>query len=168
MTTLQIIAVIITATALIVSGCYAVRRMQHYRRSRHLAWQRMQLLRKLLDLAYVYGSNPPLFLKRFREEVNINHLNCYDVICDYADQQQIDAMKLRNLSIKDQDILLCILLNKGFTPQELSVIYGTASCNSIYVRCSRIRKQCRDIKVEGRIPVKLPAENTTVITNLEC
>lgn len=108
----------------------------------------MQLLRRLLNLAYVYGYNPELFMNKFREEVNISHLHYCDVICNYDDQKQLTLMAARKDPLKNQDALLFILLNKGFTPQELSVIYGMASCNSIYVRCSRIRKRYRMVKTE--------------------
>lgn len=139
------IAAVFAATALVVSCRYLIRRVRHYRRSRHLAWQRMQLLRRLLQLAYVYGPNPALFLKKFQEEVSIGHLECCDVICNYSEQRQLEAVKSNNRTVKNRDALLCILINKGFTPQELSVVYGMSNYNSIYVRYSRIRKHCRSV-----------------------
>lgn len=164
---LYVIAVVVTATAFLLLGRYVVGRIRCYRRSRHLASQRMQLLRRLLQLAYVYSPNPALFLKKFREEVSIGHLECCDVICNYAEQRQLNAMKLRRRPLKNQDVLLCILLNKGFTPQELSVIYGMSNCNSIYVRCSRIRKHCGGIRAKERMPAKQPADGVAVVTELE-
>ena len=145
---LCIIAVLIPATALVMSCRYIIGRLRHYRRSSHLARQRMQLLRRLLRLAYVYGPNPALFLKKFQEEVSIGHLECCDVICNYTEQRQLEAVRTNSQAVKNQDVLLCILINKGFTPQELSVMYGMTNYNSIYVRYSRIRKFCKKAKVE--------------------
>ena len=108
----------------------------------------MQLLRRLLRLAYVYGPNPALFLKKFQEEVSIGHLECCDVICNYTEQRQLEAVRTNSQAVKNQDVLLCILINKGFTPQELRVMYGMTNYNSIYVRYSRIRKFCKKAKVE--------------------
>ena len=168
MITIYVIAVIFMATVFVMLGRYTIGRIRCYRRSRHLANQRMQLLRRLLQLAYVYSPNPALFLKKFREEVSIGHLECCDVICNYAEQRQLDAMKSCKRPLKSQDVLLCILLNKGFTPQELSVIYGMSNCNSIYVRCSRIRKQCREIMIDkDAAPVKQPVEQIAVATEIE-
>ena len=144
---LAIIAVLFTATALIVSYRYIVGRVRYYRRSHHLAGQRMQLLRRLLRLAYAYGSNPAVFLKKFQEEVSISHLECCDIICNYTEQQQLETLRINSQTVKNQDVLLCILIKKGFTPQELSVIYGMTNYNSIYVRYSRIRKFCKQANV---------------------
>ena len=145
---LCIIAVLITATALVMSFRYIIGRVKHYRRSNHLAKQRMQLLRRVLKLAYGYGSNPALFLKKFQEVVRIGHLECCDVICNYTELQQLEAVRTSSQAVKNQDLLLCILINKGFTPQELSVMYGMTNYNSIYVRYSRIRKCCKNAKAE--------------------
>lgn len=142
MIAIYVIAVCLTATVLAVSGFYLFRRIKYYRRYRHLAEQRMQLLRVLLGLAYVHQSNPQLFVKKFYEEVNIGRLECYDVICECLEQKQLEDAQ-HDLGLKKKDVLLCLLLNKGFTPQELSVVYGMNNYNSIYVRFSRIRKHCR-------------------------
>lgn len=139
---IYVVAVCLTATVLIMSGLYLFRRMKYNRRCRHLADQRMQLLRILLGLAYVHQSNPPLFVKKFYEEVHIGRLECYDMICECPEQEQLKQAQ-RDLGLKKRDFLLCLLLSKGFTPQELSVVYGMNNYNSIYVRFSRIRKHCR-------------------------
>lgn len=136
-----IIAATFAATLAIVSLLHLIGRVRHYRRSHYLADQRLRLLRQLLKHAYQYGSNPALFLKKFQEEVSIGHLESYDVICTYGEQRQIASRKHCGQSLKNHDLLLCILHDKGFTPQELSVVFGMKNCNSIYVRYSRIRKQ---------------------------
>ncbi len=142
MIAIYVIAACIPATGLVMLGFHLFRRVKYYRRCRHLADQRMQLLRVLLGLAYVHQSNPQLFVKRFYEEVNIGRLECYDVICECLEQRQLEEAQ-NDLGLKKRDVLLCFLLHKGFTPQELSVIYGMNNYNSIYVRFSRIRKHCR-------------------------
>ena len=142
MIAIYVIAVCFTATVLVVSCFHLFRRIKYYRRCRHLADQRMHLLRVLLGLAYVHQSNPQLFVKKFYEEVNIGRLECYDVICECLEQKQLEEAQ-QDLGLKKRDVLLCLLLNKGFTPQELSVVYGMNNYNSIYVRFSRIRKHCR-------------------------
>lgn len=140
---LYVFAAFAAATALVVLFRYLVRRLRDYRRISHLARQRMQLLRRLLTLAYVFGSNPALFLKKFREEVDIRRLESCDVLCNYQDQRQLESRKADGHTLNRQDMLLCILLEKGFTPQELSVMYGMKNHNSIYVRHARIRKKSR-------------------------
>lgn len=80
--------------------------------------------------------------------MSIGHLECCDVICNYTEQRQLEAVRTNSQAVKNQDVLLCILINKGFTPQELSVMYGMTNYNSIYVRYSRIRKFCKKAKVE--------------------
>ncbi len=104
--------------------------------------QRMKLLRRLLSHAYVYNYDPELFLRKFQEEVHISRLDSGDVICTHAEQKRLKRLhRLKHdQPIKNQDLLLCILLDKGFTPQELSVVFGMKNINSIYVRYSRIRK----------------------------
>lgn len=148
MTALSVITLLLVATLLVTAGCYALKRIRARHRKAHLAEQRIRLLRRLLELAYVYGYDPALFLKRFREEMHINHLECCDVLYDEADRRQFDAMRSGRLPITEKDMAMCILLEKGFTAQEISVIYGTRDCNSIYVRHSRIRKKCEEARVE--------------------
>lgn len=145
----------------VLPGCvvcgYALRRIKYYRRCRYLAEGRMRLFRRLLELAYLYRSNPVLFQKKFCEEVSIDRLQCCDIICGDRELKQLREVD-SNPALKNRDILLCILLEKGFTPQELSVIYGMNNYNSIYVRLSRIRK-----RRSGRLPLKTAAGSAPAI-----
>jgi hypothetical protein len=102
----------------------------------------MTLLRRLLSHAYIYNYNPEMFLRKFQEEVHISQLHYSDVICTNTEKRWIKRLNRLKYDqpIKNQDILLYILLDNGFTPQELSVVFGMKNINSIYVRYSRIRK----------------------------
>lgn len=121
-------------------GWYAIGRISYYRRCRYLAEGRLRLFRRLLELAYLYRSNPVLFQHKFLEEVSIERLECCDILCGNRELKQLQEVD-SNPALKNRDILLCILLEKGFTPQELSIVYGMNNYNSIYVRLSRIRRR---------------------------
>lgn len=141
--------------------CYALGRIRYYRRCRYLAEGRLRLFRRLLELAYLYRSNPALFQQKFYEEVSIERLECCDILCGNRELKQLQEVD-SNPALKNRDILLCILLEKGFTPQELSVVYGMNNYNSIYVRLSRIRR-----RRAGSIPPKTVSRSAPAIDTVD-
>lgn len=113
-------------------------------RQKELHYQRLLLLRRLIDHSYTYKYDKALFYKKFCEEINIDKLKKHHLLNtgEIIRTQNITgtplrARKLDKLSQDDYEFIC--LLNEGFTSRELSMIFGLSHPQSIYVKRHRIR-----------------------------
>lgn len=93
---------------------------------------RLRLIRTLLDLCYSYRNSPQVFLDKFKDSVNIRQLKSYDLI-------DLNASEYPGL--REDEILLCRMIETGFTQRELSVVFNLKKTSYLYVKHRRICKK---------------------------
>lgn len=91
--------------------------------------ERLRLLRSIIDLCYAYRESPELFLMKFKDRVNFCQLKNYDLFVEINNRHQ---------QINEDERLLCVLLEKGFTQRELCVIFNLKKTSYVYVKYHRI------------------------------
>lgn len=129
----------LAAGAIAVLLCLLVLQMRVLRRQRrHVAFYRqrnadqLRFIRSLLDLCYAYRESPSVFLDKFKDSVNIRRLQSFDLL-DLPDEGPA--------GLKEEERLLCLLIERGFTFRELCVIFNLKKINNVYVKYHRIRKK---------------------------
>lgn len=100
--------------------------------SRNRNTEQLRFIRILLDLCYTYQNSPLVFLDKFKDKVNIRELKSYDLI---------EIPNNRFVELKEDEKLLCLLLENGFTQRELCVIFNLKKINNLYIKYNRIRKK---------------------------
>lgn len=93
----------------------------------------LRFIRSLLDLCYVYRESPQVFLEKFKDKVNIREMKAYDLVGHGSDKRWKD--------LKEDERLLCTLLERGFTQRELCVVFNMKTINNLYIKHHRIRKK---------------------------
>lgn len=96
------------------------------------AADQLRFLRSLLDLCYAYGASPQVFLDKFKDRVNIRQFKSYDLM---------DMQDTRFADLKEDERLLCLLFERGFTQRELCVIFNLKKISNLYVKHHRIKKK---------------------------
>lgn len=128
------VAVVILA-AVVFRLCRLLRRQRRrIRWLEHRASKRILLFRNLLDLGYVYGGSPQIFLEKFMDKVNVRQLKACELV-DLSDR--------RYAHLKEDEIVLCVLLDNGFTPGELCTIFNLKNVGSLYVKYHRVKVKLR-------------------------
>lgn len=100
---------------------------------RRCSADQLRFIRSLLDLCYAYRESPQVFLDKFKDKVNIREMKAYDLFGHSSDR--------RWNSLKEDERLLCMLLERGFTQRELCVVFNMKSINNLYIKHHRIRKK---------------------------
>ena len=100
--------------------------------------KRLELIRRLIDLAYTY-SDKELFYQKFIETVHITSLKDSEVvnIGDHALQLPCEN------ELSDDEVEMYCLMQQGFTPQEIAVIYKEKSVNAVYIKRHRLKKKLK-------------------------
>ncbi len=133
-----------------------------------IAQNRLNHLKYLIYLSYLYESRKDIFFRKFRESVRLEELKKKSIVTFTYDPEQIadfilqknlladkanisyDPTKISKkilskhidnfLSAKDREILT--LMACGFLEKELHVILEMKNPASIHVKLHRIRKKC--------------------------
>lgn len=134
------ILVIILTPCLVVTLYKFLRQRRHSTVLRHRSEEQLRLLRCLLDLCYTYRESPAVFLDKFKDKVNIRELKSYGLI---------GRNKRRFSGLKEDERLLCQLLEAGFTHRELSVIFNLKKSSNLYTKYHRIQQKLTDPKPYG-------------------
>ena len=144
-----------------------------------IAENRLNRLKHLIYLSYLYESRKDIFFRKFRESVRLEELKKKSIVTFTYDPKQIadfilqknlladkanisyDPTKISKniltkhiddfLSAKDREILT--LMACGFLEKELHVILEMKNPASIHVKLHRIRKKC--------LGESLPSSSTT-------
>lgn len=124
-----------------------------------MADRRLQLLRYLIDLSYTYKSDKVLFYKKFVETINIHELKRWQVVDTSVPEALAQSTQLayEESCLRTKDIDLYRLLEAGFTPRELSIIYNLNNTHSIYVKCCRLRAKLKALENDSLILEKAKA-----------
>lgn len=122
----------------------AFRRMLRQRRFisayRHRSADQLRFIRSLLDLCYTYAESPVVFIDKFKDKVNIRELKSYDLI---------DTSDKRFSNLKEDERLLCMLWDHGFSQRELCVIFNLKKVSNLYTKYHRIRKKLENGRSES-------------------
>lgn len=105
---------------------------------RHLSNEQLRLIRSLLDLCYTYRESPAVFLDKFKDKVNIRELKSYMLI---------EYPKNRFPRLKEDERLLCLLLEAGFTRRELCIVFNLKKASNLYIKHHRILQKLGDRKL---------------------
>ena len=104
---------------------------------RYRSTEQLRLIRSLLDLCYTYRESPAVFLDKFKDKVNIRELKSYTLIEEPKDRFQ---------RLKEDERLLCLLLEAGFTHRELCVVFNLKKTSNLYTKYHRIQQKLTDRK----------------------
>ena len=118
--------------------------MQHYRLNERLNEQ-LRLIRSLLDLCYAYRESPAVFLDKFKDKVNIRELKSYVLI---------EPSNKHFLKLKEEERILCSLLEAGFTHRELCVIFNLKKTSNLYTKYHRILQKLNQDKIQDSSAVE--------------
>lgn len=131
---LYLAAVIIAALLCLLALQARIARRQRRRIAfcRRRNADQLRFIRSLLDLCYAYRESPFVFLDKFQDSVNIRHLKSFDLL-DLPDDGRT--------GLKEEERLLCLLIDRGFTFRELCVIFNLKKINNLYVKYHRIRRK---------------------------
>ncbi len=97
---------------------------------------RLNYIHILIDTVYSFGNNSELLLTQLKKEMSVKKLLLYGII----KRRQTEACD-PELKISEDDRLLYQLLQEGFSPRELCIIFSLNNINSLYVKHHRIRKK---------------------------
>lgn len=100
------------------------------------AQARLDYIHILIDTVYTYGNNHELLSVRLKQEMSAKKLLLYGII----ERKQTEACR-PELKINEDDRLLYQLLQEGFSPRELCIVFSLNNLNSLYVKHHRIRKK---------------------------
>lgn len=103
-----------------------------------LADQRLIMIRRLIELAYTY-SDKEIFYDKFIETVSIDSLKNSDILRIDAHAPNIPTEK----ELTVDEVEMYSLMQQGFTPQEISVIYREKSVNAVYIKRHRLKKKLK-------------------------
>lgn len=118
--------------------------MQRYRLNERLNEQ-LRLIRSLLDLCYAYRESPAVFLDKFKDKVNIRELKSYVLI---------EPSNKHFLKLKEEERILCSLLEAGFTHRELCVIFNLKKTSNLYTKYHRILQKLNQDKIQDSSAVE--------------
>ncbi len=106
----------------------------------HLARHRLLLIRRMIDLAFTYSHDEKIFYRKFCDEVTIKALKSHKVVnvSEHAIAEGSPAEAAKG-NLSSGDVEMCCMIQEGFSPQELSVVYGLKNTNSIYVKRHRLK-----------------------------
>lgn len=131
------------------------------------AQARLNYIHILIDTVYTYGSSHELLSTRLKQEMSAKKLLLYGIV----ERKKTEACA-PELKISEDDRLLYQLLQEGFSPRELCIIFALNNINSLYVKHHRIRKKLgllsdtnEKIKHKDRI---CASENKTKAPEQEC
>ena len=127
----EILTVILTLSlCLLLYLCF--RQRKHAMLQRYRSAEQLRLIRSLLDLCYTYRESPAVFLDKFKDKVNIRELKSYSLV---------DRPKDRFPRLKEDERLLCLLLEAGFTHRELCVVFNLKKTSNLYTKYHRIQQK---------------------------
>jgi len=116
------------------------RRCPHCARHQKLAHNRLELMRKIIEMSYVYEPRKDVFHRKVCDLVRISELKRH-LIVDFESYCKRHA----HLPLSKSDLEFCCLLEAGFSHKELSIIYSHTNEHSIYVKKARIMKKLKAV-----------------------
>jgi len=103
-----------------------------------LADNRLELLRRIIELAYIHEPHKDIFYNKVCELVGIAELKRRHIV-DFEAYRKLHGKS----PLGKDDLEFHCLLEAGFTPKELGVIYGHSNPVSIYVKKHRIMSKLK-------------------------
>ena len=116
--------------------------------NQEVADNRLKLLQKIIELSYKYESCPDVFHRNVCELVRISELKSHPVV-DFEAYRKLR----KNSPLNKDDLDFCCLLEAGFSPQALTIIYEHSNVHSVRIKKHRIEKKLKSagagVKDEG-------------------
>lgn len=133
--------VLIVILVLLLVGLFRkmLRQQRFISAYRHRSADQLRFIRSLLDLCYTYAESPGVFIDKFKDKVNIRELKSYDLI---------DTSDNRFPNLKEDERLLCMLWEHGFSQRELCVIFNLKKVSNLYTKYHRIQKKLKNKRSE--------------------
>lgn len=118
---------------LVVTSGMLVGLLRRCRRWHCLADNRLELLRHLIDISFLYRDRPQLFSRVFRSEIAARKLRNTGIVAMQRFSLASDA--------EQDELFLVGLLDAGFTRKEVCAIFDLKSVNCFYVKYHRVKKK---------------------------
>lgn len=144
---IAVVMIVILILLLIASLCRTLRQQRVVSSYRRRSAEQLRFIRALLDLCYTYRESPAVFLDKFKDKVNIRELKSYGLIKRSNDHF---------CCLKEDERLLCQLIDAGFTYRELCVIFNLKKTSNLYTKYHRIQQKLNGDKLYTRTIVKKP------------
>lgn len=120
---------------------------------------RLNFLKKFLEIACLYENDSELFQQKAKKIINDK-----DDESTFDDLQEVVNLKYNGIvdylretypDLNNDDINLCCMISFGFSTNEICMLYGLGSINTIYNKRYKLRKKFNlgssDINVETHI-----------------
>ena len=109
---------------------------------------RLSSLRKLSELAYVYGeTSPQKFYHKFQEHIiitknrNDEFINEVIEVSDILNGGVIEYLMKNYPDLSKYELSYCGLVSLGFTPESIRVLYNHTNLHSLYTIRARIKNK---------------------------
>lgn len=124
-------------------------------KAEYLACKRLEFIRQIAELTYMYGYNTDVFYRKICEMMHLDELKKNSVMdFNFELEKYRFLKKMDDLSMDDAEFYC--LIKSGFSTRELSIIFGHGNPKSIYVKKCRLMK-----KINKQIPQNNnPSEDT--------
>lgn len=114
---------------------------------------RMQIMRKLMNIKHEYGFNPEIFIRRFEQTISLNKKSRKDgdqiiAIANRLNDNLIDRIATSEPSLKYNDKLMLSLICLQFSPVEMGVFLNNPNPDSIYSARYRLAKKLNADSIE--------------------
>lgn len=104
----------------------------------------LELIRELMQIHFMFGHDAELFRRKFLKKIQINSLKERGIIevgCHLLDD--MFQKKITEKNLNPGEIELYCLKKQGFLPEEIAVMLGFKSKQSVHVKQSRIKKKLK-------------------------
>lgn len=138
---MKIIIITLVSTFLSILGLMMhclIRKNRLLREIETQAADRLQYIRTLIEIVYIYKHDTQLMLKHLQAEMTIKRLLNSHVVADKCDERYPGGIKCTK-----KDKLLYMLYQEGFSTKELCVLFELNNLNSVYVKCCRMNKKMK-------------------------
>lgn len=90
----------------------------------------------LIETVYTHKHDPKHLLEHLCEEMTVKKLLCYHIVAE-----DLDRLFPPDFNANKNDMLIYKLSEEGFSVKELCLLFGLNNLNTVYVKCSRIKKK---------------------------
>ena len=113
-----------------------------HKKLEHLACKRLEFIRQIAELAYVYSHDTDLFYRKICGMMHIEELK-KKLVIDFNLESKKHRLLRKEDSLSQDDVEFYYLIKNDFNTRELSVIFGHRNPKSIYVKKCRLMKKIR-------------------------
>lgn len=101
--------------------------------SKRIAYNRLQLLRRVIEYMYLYKDRPIVFLHKTQEELQYKKLLKSNIIPMRSHSKMTESTTM--------ELFMCRLIDAGFSRKEVCAIFDLKNVNCLYVKFHRAKKK---------------------------